>query len=485
MRIIKRMINIFCLAAFFLLLSGLHMDINAASEYTDVTIDIPVSISGKGVPVSESHIIRMTAEDGSFPMPGGKTGGSYDLKVNGDGNAAFPAIRYTRPWHYSYTVTQIAGSHALSVSYDKSLYHLEVDVYNKGGRLITNAAMSKEGTRGKTDVAAFTNVYVLPAVVEDDPKVKVKVSGDRRVGDSFTFTMVPYSNTAGLPVDKMPMPEGSSRGSKSVTLGKGEMDGFGKIVFSAPGDYVYRVTQSGNGTAGYKYDNAVYTITYHVSRQGDRLVYTYDVKKNGKDSVIEFVNKYSRPKASFSPLKIRQARQTQNTMPLKWSKVPGAKKYVLYGNFCNYKGKINRIKKIKTVKTNKLTLKKIFGKKIRKGRYYKFYVKALDKHNNVIAVSRVIHVCTKGGKYSNHKRVRIISPRLRRVVLKAGKIKKIKAKAIGKRVHVHIGLCYESSNKKIATVNKKGKIKAISPGKCKIFVYAQNGKYSTVYVTVK
>ena len=47
------------------------------------------------------------------------------------------------------------------------------------------------------------------------------------------------------------------------------------------------------------------------------------------------------------------------------------------------------------------------------------------------------------------------------------------------------GLCYESSNSKVATVTKSGKIKAIKKGTGKIYVYAQNGAYKTITITVK
>ena len=44
---------------------------------------------------------------------------------------------------------------------------------------------------------------------------------------------------------------------------------------------------------------------------------------------------------------------------------------------------------------------------------------------------------------------------------------------------------FESGNKKIATVDKNGKIKGKKKGKTTIYVYAQNGLYKTVKVTVK
>ncbi|RHS67089.1 hypothetical protein DW958_03320 [Ruminococcus sp. AM46-18] len=46
-------------------------------------------------------------------------------------------------------------------------------------------------------------------------------------------------------------------------------------------------------------------------------------------------------------------------------------------------------------------------------------------------------------------------------------------------------LCYESSNTKVVTVTSDGVIKAMRKGNCKIWVYAQNGVYKVITVTVK
>ena len=46
-------------------------------------------------------------------------------------------------------------------------------------------------------------------------------------------------------------------------------------------------------------------------------------------------------------------------------------------------------------------------------------------------------------------------------------------------------LRYVSSNKKIATVSKTGKITAKSKGSCKVYVIAVNGASKVVKVTVK
>ena len=41
-----------------------------------------------------------------------------------------------------------------------------------------------------------------------------------------------------------------------------------------------------------------------------------------------------------------------------------------------------------------------------------------------------------------------------------------------KTIKCYRGLCYESSNSKVATVTKNGKIKTVGKGICKIYVYA-------------
>jgi uncharacterized protein YjdB len=46
-------------------------------------------------------------------------------------------------------------------------------------------------------------------------------------------------------------------------------------------------------------------------------------------------------------------------------------------------------------------------------------------------------------------------------------------------------LRYVSSNKKIATVSKSGKITAKSPGSCKIYAIAVNGARKTIRINVQ
>ena len=48
-------------------------------------------------------------------------------------------------------------------------------------------------------------------------------------------------------------------------------------------------------------------------------------------------------------------------------------------------------------------MKTVLGKKVKKGKYYKLMLVAYDKNGKKLAGSKIIHVVTKGGKYTNYK----------------------------------------------------------------------------------
>ena len=54
-----------------------------------------------------------------------------------------------------------------------------------------------------------------------------------------------------------------------------------------------------------------------------------------------------------------------------------------------------------------------------------------------------------------------------------------------KTIKRHRGIVFESSDPKIASVGKKGVVKGLKKGTCYIYVYAQNGVYKKIKVTVK
>ncbi len=188
--------------------------------------------------------------------------------------------------------------------------------------------------------------------------------------------------------------------------------------------------------------------------------------------------------AVFGKLQVKCAKVTDKKITLKWKKVKGADGYLVYGTPC---GKGKKPKLIKTLKKNSKTT--FTQTKRKKGTPYRYIVRAyklVGGKKITISIAKTVHVFTNGGKYTNAKSVKVNKTK---VSIKKGKKFKLKATEVKankkKKIRKHRVICYESTNKKIATVTKKGVIKGKKKGTCKIYVYTQNGVSKTVKVTVK
>ena len=109
----------------------------------------------------------------------------------------------------------------------------------------------------------------------------------------------------------------------------------------------------------------------------------------------------------------------------------------------------------------------------------------------VVSTSKIAHVTTKGGKVTNPKKVTVKKGKkaVSKVTVKKGKTVSVKnsvSKASKKlKLKKHRTVKYETSNKAVATVSSKGKIKGVKKGTAYIYAYAQNGVSKKVKVTVK
>lgn len=189
-----------------------------------------------------------------------------------------------------------------------------------------------------------------------------------------------------------------------------------------------------------------------------------------KNDVAGSTHIYLTPKAS----------PKKTSMKLTWKKIKGADGYKIYGAKCG-----KQMQPIATVEGG--SKKSYTVKKLKKGSYYKFVIVAYKNTSageKVITTSRSIHASTDGGKKGNPTSLKVKKSKLK---IKKGKTAKIKASfKKKKKVATHIAkFRYESTDTSIATVNKKGKVKAVGKGKCKIYVYTQNGLTKMIPVTVK
>ena len=201
--------------------------------------------------------------------------------------------------------------------------------------------------------------------------------------------------------------------------------------------------------------------------------------ENGINEVNNIISKLNADKgdmagSSFAKVMLK-AKSGKKKVSLSWKKVTGATEYIIYGSAC---GKNNKVVKIKTVKGKKVSIKKL-----KKGKFYKYMIVAVNG-NKVVAVSKVCHIATKGGKYGN---VNKITLNKKKITLTKGKKFKIKAKAKSdKKVRNHIAkFRYESTNTNVAEVSSKGVVKTIGKGKTVIYVFGQNGISQKINVVVK
>lgn len=133
----------------------------AAGQSASLALPVEVAIEGAAPDQPESYTVVLKADDEADPLPAGAAGGAYALTLDGPGTATFPAITYTTPDTYTYTVYQQAGTNA-ECTYDGAVYVLSVYVTNAedGSGLEVTAALHPTGDAAdKLGTAKFTNVY--------------------------------------------------------------------------------------------------------------------------------------------------------------------------------------------------------------------------------------------------------------------------------------------------------------------------------------
>lgn len=178
-------------------------------------------------------------------------------------------------------------------------------------------------------------------------------------------------------------------------------------------------------------------------------------------------------------------------MRLAWSKVSEADGYDI---FIAQSKKAFGKKAAATVTGNKTkaVIKKINGKKLNVKKIYKIKIRAyrtVNGQKQYIGTSRNFYVAGKNSAYTNAKNIRLAA---KKITLKKGRKSKIQAtvvrqnnkKALLPKSYV-ANLRYESSNTKVASVTRNGKIKAKKRGTCTITVTAANGIRKQVKVKVK
>ncbi len=185
--------------------------------------------------------------------------------------------------------------------------------------------------------------------------------------------------------------------------------------------------------------------------------------------------------------------QKGRKIKISWGKVPGADGYDVYVQYCSKDFDAGSITPVKNGKTTKLTVKKVNGKNLDLKKVFKVYVSAFKQEDGkkvTLAKTITAHVVgSKNTKYTNVKAVKVknSSYHLKKggtAAIQAGTVLVSRNKKKLSDEHAK-EFRYASTNNRIATVSKKGKIKAVGKGSCSIYVYSRNGYAKRIKVKVK
>ncbi len=186
-------------------------------------------------------------------------------------------------------------------------------------------------------------------------------------------------------------------------------------------------------------------------------------------------------------------KEKNGTLIITWDKISGADGYDMYTQYCDHNFTKNSLKQVKNGNTAKLTIKKINGKKLNSTKNIKFYVVAYKWVNGKkLTLTKSVTCHIVGSKSKNMTNIKSFTLNKTSYSLRVGKTAKISGKVnlVNKKKsgldNDHASkFRFISSNKKVATIDKNGKITAIGTGKATIYVYTRDGKTKKVTVTVK
>ena len=338
-----------------------------------------------------------------------------------------------------------------------------------GGRLDVSGGSTANGTniqlylKNGTNSQKFTfETATFASVASEDTAVTVGSDPTSISLDKSALTME-AGTSATLKATILP----SNASDKSVTWISGD-----KSIATVSGGVVKAVSAGKTTIAAVSSNKLVAVCTVTVTES------KVSVDEAEKTILSDTSDEAPEESSSFALLQLRYTKAAKTAVTLKWTSVDKAEKYYLYGARCGTKYQ----------KLGELTKRTFKAKKLKKGKYYKFYVIAVSSDKKVLAQSKTIHVATKGGKIGNYKSVKLKNVTAKTITLKKGDTFKIKASAVAEskklKVNQHRKLAYESTKPKVAKVNSKGKITAKKKGTARIYVYSQSGTFATFKVKV-
>ena len=395
--------------------------------------------------------------------------GTYEVRVSVPGNSYFTAASTTKTYTIKPRGVEISGITANKKVYDGTK-NAELD-YSKvvfAGLIEGDAlTVSAEGTFADSNAAKGKTVTITNLVLGGRSASNYVLTADgQQTGTIADINPKRITVTA----DNLKKIVGGADPVLTYTAsGLVREDTLSGIVVKRKsgekvGTYAIRVSQKKGSNPNYRitFKKGIFTI-----QQADQS------KLKGKDIY--------RLKL---PVFFAKGKANKNSITLSWKKYAGATGYDVYWSYCD--GRIN-YKKVGTVKSGKLSMS---HKKLKKDHEYKYFIaayKMVEGRKIYIARSNDVHVALKQASTTNAASIKVNRTEIALSVGKTFQLKcSLKAEDSRKDLVSHTSpFRYYTTNRKVATVNKDGVIKAKGKGVCTIYILANNGVYKKVTVTVK
>ena len=252
----------------------------------------------------DAFTFTLTPKYDNTPMPEGEnadkltiTNASNHIDDNGR-TGSFGEISFTKPGTYVYTISEDTVELPGFKSHPGDIT-ATVTVTREDNQLIVSGTNYKDASgNAMGSHAYFTNTYSPdPAVLDGEKRLSVtkKLVG-REWGkeESFTFAIA----VAGGSDEGTPLPD-----STTLTLTNPDYDTsdtatghFGNIIYTKPGTYIYKITETKGGNAITHWDDSVYTATVTVvdNGSGELKINSFSLTKDTGDTNngIYFENTY-------------------------------------------------------------------------------------------------------------------------------------------------------------------------------------------------
>lgn len=446
--------------------SGESGDISAISEITitDSTIDA-YSTSGAAIGLSDEDNIMVAAFASDKESPSITISGETTIVTNRQGIQG------------NISVTNASN---LKVPYNQMLVIKEGSVFTNTGTITSEGTFINEGVMANngvfynfnefirlgSDTASYTGNEPIEYLVE---KISLRPSAARvKPGNTLKFN----ADITGK--GKLPDVEWQVTGAASADT---------KVVAGEDETSTLQVGQAESADT--------LTVTVSCAELSDSSVITVTQAENKLEETVAISARTNA--AALNRSMILAWKNKTGGLRVHWAQIPEADGYDI---FAAQSKKVSFGSKPAVTITNSgsttAIIRKVNGKKLKSKNNYKVKVRAyrmLNGKKKYIGSSMVFHVAGKKSDYTNAKKIRLTK---KTVTVKKGRQTKIQAVVVKQKKNKILlpkryvaNLRYESSNKKIASVTRNGRIKAKNRGTCTIYVTAANGVRTQVKVMVK